>query len=249
MPLVTLLPLRVMPLLPRATPLPPPRRRPLSSPPSRSSNRYGIGNRPNIDGRLSNSGYRAGVPARYPSPRSLLQRWTVTVSIRDAQNSPQDRTWIQAQYPEYLEDLSQQSMNTGMFPARGEYGEREQELMARWFADETSHPLIILKNDKPAGFALVSRPPRHQRAQVDFRMADFFITLRSRRLGIGRDAAALIFNRFAGTWEIVEFVYNKAAVSFWRAIVGGYTGGKFRETLSQGEVHQVFTSGKPRAGK
>ena len=42
------------------------------------------------------------------------------VSIRDALNSTQDRTWIQAQYPEYLEDLSQQSMNTGMFPAKGE---------------------------------------------------------------------------------------------------------------------------------
>jgi predicted acetyltransferase len=164
----------------------------------------------------------------------------VTVSIRDAQNSPQDRTWIQGQYPEYLEDLSQQSMNTGMFPAKGEYGERQQELMARWFADETSHPLIILKNDKPAGFALVSRPPRHQRQEVDFRMADFFITPRSRRLGIGRDAAALIFNRFAGTWEIVEFVYNKPAVQFWRAIVGAYTGGKFKERVSQGEVHQVF---------
>ena len=125
----------------------------------------------------------------------------------------------------------------------------EQELMARWFADETSHPLLILKNDKPAGFALVSRPPRHQRAQVDFRMADFFITPRSRRLGIGRDAAALIFNRFAGTWEIVEFLYNKPAVAFWRAIVGAYTGGKFRETMSQGEVHQTFVSGKPRAGR
>jgi predicted acetyltransferase len=173
----------------------------------------------------------------------------VTVSIRDAQNSPQDRTWIQAQYPEYLEDLSQQSMNTGMFPAKGEYGEREQELMARWFADDTAHPLVILKNDKPAGFALVSRPPRHQRQVVDFRMADFFITPRSRRLGIGRDAATLIFNRFAGTWEIVEFVYNKPAVEFWRAIVGAYTGGKFKEAISQGEVHQVFVSGKARAGR
>jgi predicted acetyltransferase len=173
----------------------------------------------------------------------------VTVSIRDAQNAPQDRTWIQAQYPEYLEDLSQQSMNTGMFPAKGEYGERQQELMARWFADETSHPLIILKNDKPAGFALVSRPPRHQRQEVDFRMADFFITPRSRRLGIGRDAAALIFNRFAGSWEIVEFVYNKPAVQFWRSIVGAYTGGKFKERVSQGEVHQVFVSGNVRAGR
>jgi predicted acetyltransferase len=166
----------------------------------------------------------------------------VAVSIRDAKNSPQDRTWIQAQYPEYLEDLSQLSMNTGMFPASGEYGERQAELMARWFADDSSHPLIIMKNDKPAGFALVSRPPRNKREQVDFRMADFFITPRSRRLGIGRDAAQLIFNRFAGTWEIVEFVYNKPAVAFWRSIVSTYTGGKFNETVAQGEVRQLFKS-------
>ncbi|MGH8187431.1 MAG: hypothetical protein ACREUC_12795, partial [Steroidobacteraceae bacterium] len=99
----------------------------------------------------------------------------MAVSIRDAKNSSQDRTWIQAQYPEYLEDLSQLSMNTGMFPASGEYGERQAELMARWFADDSSHPLIIMKNDKPAGFALVARPPRNKREQVDFRMADFFI--------------------------------------------------------------------------
>lgn len=161
------------------------------------------------------------------------------VSIRDAQNSPADRTWIQAQYPEYLEDLSHLSMNTGMFPA---YGERQAELMARWFADDSSHPLIILKDDKPQGFALVSRPPRNQREHVDYRMAEFFVTLKSRRLGIGHDAAQLIFNRFAGTWEITEFLYNKPAVTFWRAVVNEYTGGKYRETAAHGEVKQVFQS-------
>ncbi|MGH8176693.1 MAG: GNAT family N-acetyltransferase [Steroidobacter sp.] len=164
------------------------------------------------------------------------------VSIRDAQNSPQDRIWIQSQYPEYLEDLSQLSMNTGMFPAAGEYGERQAELMARWFADDSSHPLIILKDDKPAGFALVSRPPRNQRDQIDFRMAEFFVTLKARRLGIGRDAAQLIFSRFAGVWQVSEFLYNQPAVSFWRTIVSDYTGGKFRETIAHGEVHQVFQS-------
>lgn len=163
----------------------------------------------------------------------------VPVSIRDAKNSPQDRAWIQAQYPEYLEDLSHQSMNTGMFPA---YGEHQAELMARWFADDSSHPLIILNKDKPAGFALVSRPPRNQRDQIDFRMAEFFVTLKSRRLGIGRDAAQLIFNRFSGAWEVTEFLYNQPAVAFWRAIVAEYSGGKFRESRAQGEVRQVFQS-------
>lgn len=169
----------------------------------------------------------------------------VPVSIRDALNSPRDRQWIQAQYPEYLEDLSHMSMNTGIFPATREV---QTELMARWFADDSSYPLIILKNEQPAGFALVSRPPRNRRDTIDFRMAEFFIALKSRRLGIGRDAAQLIFNRFAGSWEITEFAYNKPAVGFWRSILTEYTGGKFQEKVAHGEVHQTFTSGnKQRA--
>jgi predicted acetyltransferase len=165
----------------------------------------------------------------------------VPVSIRDALNSPRDRHWIQVQYPEYLEDLSHMSMNTGIFPATREV---QTELMARWFADDSSYPLIILKNEQPAGFALVSRPPRNRRDQVDFRMAEFFIAVKSRRLGIGRDAAQLIFNRFAGSWEITEFAYNKPAVGFWRSILAEYTGGKFQEKVAHGEVHQTFTSGQ-----
>jgi predicted acetyltransferase len=163
----------------------------------------------------------------------------VSVSIRDALKSPRDRHWIQTQYPEYLEDLSHMSMNTGVFPATREV---QSELMARWFADDSSHPLIILKNDRPAGFALVSRPLRNRREQVDFHMAEFFVALKSRRLGIGRDAAQLIFNRFAGSWEITEFLHNKAAVHFWRAILAEYTGGKYQEAVAQGEVRHLFSS-------
>jgi len=169
----------------------------------------------------------------------------VPVSIRDAQHSPADRAWIQSQYGEYLEDLSRLSMNTGVFPAAGEYGEREQELMARWFADDSSHPLIVLKDERPVGFALVSRPPRNLRESVDFRMAEFFVAAKARRLGVGRDAALLIFGRFAGAWEITEFQYNKPAVAFWRAVVSKYTGGRFRESVAHGEVRQVFSSKNP----
>ncbi|HEY6640640.1 GNAT family N-acetyltransferase [Povalibacter sp.] len=164
------------------------------------------------------------------------------VSIRDAKNTEADRKWIQRNYPEYLEDLSQQSMNTGMFPVRGEYGEREQELMARWFADDSSHPLILLQNDRPAGFALVSRPLRNQRESIDYRMAEFFVSPAQRRLGVGRDAAKLIFARFSGSWEITEFLYNKPAVAFWRSIVNHLTAGRFRESVTHGEVRQVFSS-------
>ncbi len=133
-------------------------------------------------------------------------------------------------------------MNTGIFPVAGEFGEREPELLARWFADDSSHPLIILKDDKPVGFALVSRPPRHQRDAIDFRLAEFFVAADQRRLGIGKEAAVLIFNRFAGTWEINEFQYNTAAIRFWRSVVSDYTKGRFREVRTHGEVKQVFDS-------
>lgn len=161
------------------------------------------------------------------------------VSIRDALNSQADRLWIQRQYPEYLNDLSDLSMNTGMFPA---YREREAELMARWFADDSSHPLVILKDDRPVGFALVSRPPRNQREHIDYCMAEFFISSSARRLGVGRDAAKLIFNRFSGTWQVTEFLYNTPAVAFWRATVSEYTANQFRELRMHGEVKQVFKS-------
>lgn len=164
------------------------------------------------------------------------------VSIRDALHSPQDRTWIQKTYAEYLQELSSLNMNTGIFPVAGEFGEREPELMARWFADDSAHPLIILKNDRPVGFALVGRPLRNQRNAVDFRMAEFFITEKERRLGVGKDAAVLIFNRFAGSWEISEFQYNKPAIAFWRSVVSDYTNGRYRESHVHGEVRQVFVS-------
>jgi predicted acetyltransferase len=171
----------------------------------------------------------------------------MTVSIRDARDSAVDRQWIQNAYGEYLADLTSSSMNTGMFPAFGnssEFGDREPDLMARWFADDSSHPLIILQNDRPVGFALVSRPPVNQRNDIDFRLAEFFVTASARRLGVGASAATLIFSRFAGRWEVIEFLRNTGAVAFWRAVIGKYTSGRYRESVASGEVRHVFQSPK-----
>jgi len=169
----------------------------------------------------------------------------MTVSIRDARDSTVDRQWIQRVYGEYLNDLTSLNMNTGIFPAfgqAGEFGGREPDLMARWFADDSSHPLVILQDSRPVGFALVSRPPVNRRGEIDFRLAEFFVTRNVRRLGVGSSAAVLIFSRFAGRWEIIEFVRNSGAVAFWRNVVGKYTGGRYRESVANGEVRHVFQS-------
>jgi len=165
----------------------------------------------------------------------------VTVSVRDARSSESDRLWIGSIYREYLDDLSAQS--TGIFPVLGEVGHREPDQIARWFGDRNAYPLVILKTTEPVGFALVARnQPPPSPPVVEYRMVEFFITRASRRLGVGRTAVNLILNRFAGRWEITEYLRNPDAVSFWRRVVAGYTRGSYQERVINGEVRQVFDS-------
>jgi predicted acetyltransferase len=167
----------------------------------------------------------------------------MSVSIRDARQSAEDRQWIRGVYPAYLEDLSM--LNTGIFPVMGEFGEREPDLLARWFADDRSHPLLILKEGKPAGFALVVRPQARvsgMKPAPDYHLSEFFIDPRYRRLGVGREAATIIFNRFSGQWEVTEYMRNTGAVAFWRRVLAAYAAGQYTERVADGEVHQFFRS-------
>ncbi len=159
----------------------------------------------------------------------------MTVSVRDARDTAGDRLWIQSVYRDYLDDLAP---GTGTFPALGEVGHREPDQLSPWFGDPNTFPLIILRSSEPVGFALVVRA-----AAAHYRMAEFFITRAKRRLGIGATAVRLIFSRFAGRWEIREYLRNTNAVSFWRRVVASYTSGNYRERIVNGEVRQTFESG------
>jgi predicted acetyltransferase len=168
----------------------------------------------------------------------------VLVSVRDARGSPVDRLWIHSVYRDYLDDLNP---GTGVFPRLPEVGHRESDLIAHWFGDPNTYPLVIVRGEEPVGFARVLRPlASATQTRVDYRMAEFFIARTRRRLGIGRTAVGLILSRFAGRWEISEYLRNAGAVDFWRRVVAAYTGGRYQERVVNGEVHQVFVSGQPR---
>src|SRR5438132_625964 len=77
-----------------------------------------------------------------------------TVSVRDARAAPADRLWIQSVYRDYLDDLNP---GTGLFPKLGEVGHREPDLIAHWFGDPNTFPLVIVKGIEPVGFARVVR--------------------------------------------------------------------------------------------
>jgi ribosomal-protein-alanine N-acetyltransferase len=166
------------------------------------------------------------------------------VGVRDARGSPADRLWIQSVYRDYLDDLNP---GTGVFPRLPEVGHRESDLIAHWFGDPNTYPLVIVRGEEPVGFARVLRSlATAAQPRVDYRMAEFFVARARRRLGIGRTAVGLILSRFAGRWEISEYLRNAGAVDFWRRVVAAHTGGRYQERVVNGEVHQVFVSGKPR---
>jgi predicted acetyltransferase len=164
------------------------------------------------------------------------------VSVRDARGSPADRLWIQSVYRDYLDDLNP---GTGVFPRLPEVGHRESDLIAHWFGDPNTYPLVIVRGEEPVGFARVLRSlATAAQPRVDYRMAEFFVARARRRLGIGQTAVGLILSRFAGRWEISEYLRNAGAVDFWRRVVAAYTSGRYQERVVNGEVHQTFVSGQ-----
>ncbi len=162
----------------------------------------------------------------------------MAVTIRDARSSKDDREWVRALYRDYLSELS--TSRSGLFPALGEWQAREHEFLAGWFTDPASHPFVILQGGERTGFALVTRPPLAGRPRADFRMAEFFVAPSARRRGVGASAAYLLFNRFAGEWEVVEDERNPPALLFWRRVIGRLTGGRYVETRLGGEVRHRF---------
>lgn len=168
------------------------------------------------------------------------------VSIRDCRHSKKDRQWIESIYGEYLDALA--DLNTGFFPVMGANNSRQEEIFASWFANDHSHPLVILQDSDAVGFALVSHSqiPAAGESATYFRMAEFFVRKQHRRGGIGRDAATLIFDRFTGEWEILEYLRNPGSVAFWRRVMTDYCDGHYTERINNGEVRQRFKSRKAK---
>jgi predicted acetyltransferase len=165
----------------------------------------------------------------------------MAVSIRDARASRDDRKWIEQVYREYLDDLV--AGGTGVFPALAVTGQESQDLLGPWFRDQRSTPFVILNDGSPAGFALVQRTSLAGTGpEAAFRLTEFFVRQSMRRLGLGRAAARLLFDRFDGTWLVTESTRHRHAVAFWRSVIGGYTRGRYRERFAGGEVQHTFRS-------
>ncbi len=103
------------------------------------------------------------------------------------------------------------------------------------------HPFIIRVQDELAGFVLVNK--NVSESDVDWHIAEFFIIAKFQGQGIGRQIAIKIFNQFSGTWEVMQMLLNKPAITFWKTVISDYTRGQyleFRKTISEPEVHDMI---------
>ena len=122
----------------------------------------------------------------------------------------------------------------------GEYGYE----LDRYWSEKEHFPFVVLVAGKFAGFALVNNAVK---VGTSGRWMDqFFILKKYRRAGVGRAVARRVFAEIPGPWEVGQILVNYPAQSFWRNVIGQFTGGAFLEhTLAGGSwegVVQCFSS-------
>jgi len=156
----------------------------------------------------------------------------MTVSLRDARTAPQQRAWLERSYANWLGEFARRRVTT----------EESSQGLDEWFGDRRNIVMLLMRDGVPAGFCMFARLP----VPDAFRMQEFFIEPEMRRRGVGRAAAALVFDRFAGQWEVRELRRNIPSVYFWREVVRHYTTGRYEETLVSEEVVQRFFSNGAR---
>ena len=103
---------------------------------------------------------------------------------------------------------------------------------------------LILLRGKPAGFACF-RPVRSHSSEPARLLEDYFVLRSYRRLGIGEEAARMLFDQIPGRWEIEIPDQNDVARSFWRQVMRRYTLRRFRELRSPSNKGIVFEFTSP----
>jgi predicted acetyltransferase len=99
------------------------------------------------------------------------------------------------------------------------------------------YAFLIREAGELAGFILVKRgSPFFDDPQI-FDIAEFFVLRRHRGRGVGRLAAALLWQRLPGRWSVRVALENADAVPFWRRTISAYTGAKAEEQARHSGEH------------
>jgi len=100
----------------------------------------------------------------------------------------------------------------------------------RYFVEPHRHAFFVRVDGKLAGFALVHEAKAFRdTSERVWRIGEFLVMRAYRNRGVGERVATRLFERFGGTWEVSEVATNIGAQTFWRKVIGRYTGGDYDE--------------------
>jgi predicted acetyltransferase len=91
--------------------------------------------------------------------------------------------------------------------------------LSLYWSEADRYPFVIEANGRTAGFALV----RGVGDGAIHEMAEFYVAPAFRRRGVGRHAAAMLFERFGGRWQLQFAVANAKARTFWQSMIPAAT--------------------------
>jgi predicted acetyltransferase len=144
----------------------------------------------------------------------------------------------------YVHDLSAAFPNVALGPD-GRFG--YPGLDSYLAGSPARSAFLVRAGERTAGFALVNRgsPASDDPEVLD--VAEFFVLRQFRGQGVGRAAAALLWDRMPGTWTVRAAVRNAEAVAFWRRVVTAYAKDAASESdyASGGTPWKVFTFSAP----
>jgi predicted acetyltransferase len=103
-----------------------------------------------------------------------------------------------------------------------------------WTDTDANFAFLIKCGDQVAGFALATRGSPATQDATDLDVAEFFILRGYRRSGIGRCAAATLWDSIPGRWIVRVSETNQAGVSFWGKAIAAYTGESCAEAVAPG---------------
>jgi GrpB-like predicted nucleotidyltransferase (UPF0157 family)/predicted acetyltransferase len=153
--------------------------------------------------------------------------------------APRDAAVLSNLLELYAHDLSEVfALELG---ANGRFG--YEKLPLYWSEPERRFPFFIRARSQLAGFALVTRGSPASDDPNDFDVAEFFVLRRHRRSGVGRQAAFLLWNRFAVRWIVRVSEGNHEGLRFWASVIAEYTSGRAVESTVSGSPHawRVFS--------
>jgi predicted acetyltransferase len=95
-----------------------------------------------------------------------------------------------------------------------------------WHEDPNYDLLFIRVDGILAGFVVI----KFIVEEDIYYLNHFFILRKFRRKNIGKEAAIMAFNLYAGNWRVSEFDWNLPAQIFWKKVIKDYTNNHYNET-------------------